>query len=512
MTLQQINTRLEELNSALTNPSVSLADLDLDNELPEELRQLRDTYFNYYTQKNLAIIQASNNNQEELQFFKQLIENKDKITPVLKKYNVTVSPNGFFFRKDIESIYANLLGRIYANRKIEQKELKRCEAELKEINDNPSILNEKPLDYLSKLTFEKDYHDVMQKSVLKILLNSSYGSTSLAYNPFSFGIGMAASITTVGRFANRMVAYNVNKKFKELTKSNVNIETVPYTIQADTDSNYFNFEPIVKLKYPNGCTTEEGIITCKNIAEKIVDPVIKATTQEIAEILNAYNPSVLDMELETIADSFVSVADKRYYCRYYKNNEEKYKITGLSLIGKSTPAWCKEKLKPILGIIADTSAKEVVEYIEDVKKQFTSAELKDICVVKGVSSIAYFQEPESGKFYQFNTETGRKNPAPFHSRGSIIHNWVLDKANDTTYNRIKGGDKVYILPLIIPNPFFNQNVICFTNPNFIKDYNISKYIDYDTMFEKNFKKNISLIAEPIGWSLNKFCGILDDWE
>jgi hypothetical protein len=89
---------------------------------------------------------------------------------------------------------------------------------------------------------------------------------------------------------------------------------------------------------------------------------------------------------------------------------------------------------------------------------------------------------------------------------------ILEQANDTKHTPIKGGDKVYILPLIVPNNCFNQNVVCFINPAFITDYGIDKYVDYDTMFEKNFKKNIELITEPIGWSLNAYQGVLDDWE
>jgi molybdopterin converting factor small subunit len=265
------------------------------------------------------------------------------------------------------------------------------------------------------------------------------------------------------------------------------------------------------LKYPDGVTSKEaGLETCKNIADKIVDPVIKATTSNIATILNAYSPEVLDMEMETIADIFVSVADKRYFCRYYKKEESKYKITGLSLIGKSTPAYCKVALKPILELVADKDSKAIIDYMETVKEGFISAPLKDVCTIKGVSAIDYFQEGE--KFYKFSQETGRKNPAPFHSRGSIIHNMLLDKEGDTQNTRIRAGDKVYILPLKIPNPAFNQNVICFINPKVIEEHGLMKYVDYDIMFEKNFKKNIQLITEPIGWNLDPYQGVLDEWE
>lgn len=475
-----------------------------EDEIPLELKELREKYFNYYTQKNINVIRSSNNNQEELQFFKKLMENKDEINSVVKKYNVCVTPNGKFYRKDAQSVFAGLMGRLYADRKVEQKKAKEYKKQLDELGEDT------PKDIINEIKSSFEYHDLMQYT-LKILLNSSYGSTALDYNQFSFGEGMAASITTTGRLANRWVAYQVNSKIKELLKlEKLSIEKVPFTIQADTDSNYFTVDGIIKKKFPNGMESkQEGIELVESICDKILEPIIHQAIKDVTELLNAYDDTILDMERETVFSTLVSVADKRYFGVYNKNNEPKYKITGLSLIGKSTPEWCKTKLKPVLGLIADKTPLDIMSYVEDIKAEFTSVDLKSVCVVKGVSAVDYFQE--GGKFYKYG-ETGRKNPAPFHSRGAIIHNMVLDKNNDSKYTRIKAGDKIYVLPLTIPNPFYNQNVICFTNPNFVDEYNITPYIDYDTMFEKNFLGNIKLITDPIGWKLDKFSGVMDDWE
>jgi molybdopterin converting factor small subunit len=288
---------------------------------------------------------------------------------------------------------------------------------------------------------------------------------------------MAASITTTGRFANRMVALNVNNKIKDLTKSKIDTNKAPFTIQADTDSNYFTVADIMKLKFPDGITdVTEGLRVAESIADKVLDPVIKLTIKDINETLNVYNPDVLDMELETIADAFVSVADKRYFCRYYTKSGD---------------------------------SKQIIEFIEETKKEFASAELKDICVVKGVSNINYELEAD-GKFYRYN-ENNKKLSAPFHSRGCIIHNMMIDKL-EMKHTKIKGGDKVYILPLLTPNPCFNSNVICYIDPKMIDELNIGNYIDYNTMFIKNYKANIELITERIGWSLNAFQGLIDEWE
>jgi DNA polymerase elongation subunit (family B) len=466
----------------------------LIKNIPEELLVLKKQYFSYYTPDNEEAIKSSNNSKEELFFIMNLIKNKEYIRSVLEKYNVVVSPNGKFFTKKETSLLADLMGRIYSDRKEEQKAAKKYK-KLLETEKTP----EKMVENRNKF----EYHDVAQYT-LKIMMNSCYGSTSLAYNPFSFGENMATSITSTGRMLNRWVAFRVNSHINKLLgmpKTKEEIEKCYYTIQSDTDSNYFKIDDLLPLV--EGTESEKT----KKIVSDILQPVIEKAINEVIYTLNAINPdnSIIAMEHETLADKFISVADKRYYCRYMSDNKPKHKITGLSLIGKSTPKWSKEKLKPVLDIILDKNSNSLVEYIESVREEFKKAPIGDICSIKSLSSVDYPIIKAVDKLY--NTSG---NSAPFHSRGAIYHN-KLNKEMALGFKDISPKDKVYYAYLVLPNPT-NQNAISFINPDFMYKSGLIKYVDYNTLFEKNFTKNILLITDPIKWSLNKYQNLFDDWS
>lgn len=256
-------------------------------------------------------------------------------------------------------------------------------------------------------------------------------------------------------------------------------------------------------------TIEEKYNLVNTLSEKVLYPQIQKAIDEVAYVLNALDSSFLIMEQETIAEKFVSVADKRYFCRGLKfdkvaNKIKPYfKITGLNIIGKSTPPYCKEKLTPVLDLILDTSAKEVVDYIEDIRKDFVNQPIQSISVIKGVSSIDYDKST-------FKTiKNGKSLTAPIHSRGSIIHNNIVtERKMDIPH--IVAGDKVYYTYLKLPNPIMSD-VISYNDPRFMTLSGLLEYVDYNTLFEKNFKKSISLITEPIGWSLDPYQDAMDDW-
>jgi hypothetical protein len=362
--------------------------------------------------------------------------------------------------------------------------------------------DEELLAYKEKLEAKIKFHTVNEQT-LKILMNSSYGSTALPINNFSFGKGMSESITTTGRVANRYVAYKVNEYMNSTYNLNIDVDKCPLTIQADTDSNYFCFEKMVQ-----GDTREEKTTFLQKQLDAIISKKIEESIKEIAYCFNAMVPDVLYMEQEKVCDVFISTADKRYVGRYYKDGKPKYKITGLSLVGKSTPKFCKEKLEPIIDIIMDQDASAIVEYVEKVRKEFQQAPIEDICVIKSMSSLDYSQGA-NGKFYKNGDSSS--NSAPIHSRGAIIHNKIIDNKK-LKFPKIVDKDKVFYAYLKQPNiEAYNQNVISFINPKFLEEANLLHLIDYDTLFEKNFEKNVKIITDAINISLDKYVGQMDLW-
>lgn len=81
-------------------------------EIPKELQEIRDKYFYFYNPEfynKLPTNRNMNDIQEETDYILQLLENKDKFKDIFKKYNVTCTPNGFFYKKDKESYMSKVM-------------------------------------------------------------------------------------------------------------------------------------------------------------------------------------------------------------------------------------------------------------------------------------------------------------------------------------------------------------------------------------------------------------------
>jgi hypothetical protein len=69
------------------------------------------------------------------------------------------------------------------------------------------------------------------------------------------------------------------------------------------------------------------------------------------------------------------------------------------------------------------------------------------------------------------------------------------------YTLIQEGEKIKFSYLIMPNPF-KDTVISYPT-RLPKEFDISKYIDYNTQFEKTFLEPIKIILDCMGWSTEK---------
>ncbi len=103
-------------------------------EMPD-LKYIKNKYFYFYTEDYMRNHpeDVENDVVNETKYFKYLLENKDNITPVLKKYNVSATPNGQFFRRDKESVSSVLMRRIFHERVSYKRESQGLYAKLEEI-------------------------------------------------------------------------------------------------------------------------------------------------------------------------------------------------------------------------------------------------------------------------------------------------------------------------------------------------------------------------------------------
>lgn len=95
-----------------------------------------------------------------------------------------------------------------------------------------------------------------------------------------------------------------------------------------------------------------------------------------------------------------------------------------------------------------------------------------------------------------------------HVRGSLMYNHLL-KTNklDKKYQMIKEGEKIKFIYLKEPNTI-RSNVISFPN-SIPKEFDIHKYIDYNTQFDKSFVEPLKIILDSIGWKTEKVSSLED---
>jgi len=83
----------------------------------------------------------------------------------------------------------------------------------------------------------------------------------------------------------------------------------------------------------------------------------------------------------------------------------------------------------------------------------------------------------------------------------LLYNNLLKKHKLVKYETVKDGDKIKFIPLIEPN-HLRENIISFigTMP---KEFDLHRYIDYDTQFDKSFLEPLRFIVNAIDWSFER---------
>ena len=148
----------------------------------------------------------------------------------LKDNNVTLTPNGQFFRTDKKGFLPEMVEKMFKARQdykkkmlTAQKEYEVVSAELKK-NNSPELKRR-----LSELQYYISKFNNLQNSK-KLCLNSLYGATGNKHFRF-FDVKMAEAITLEGQLSNRWVETGMNKYLNSVLKTKSD-----YVIYMDTDS------------------------------------------------------------------------------------------------------------------------------------------------------------------------------------------------------------------------------------------------------------------------------------
>jgi len=396
--------------------------------------------------------------------------NKEFDTSIWKEKNVTVTPNGSVYRKDKQGFLPKLMESMY-NDRVTYKKLM-IEEQKKGRNADPNKLSQ--------------YYNYQQN--LKIALNSAYGAMGNQWFRY-YDERNAEAVSVAGQLSVQWAENAVNK-YLNTTLSAVNKD---YIVAMDTDSLYVCLEDLVSKV---GITGDEKIVNFLDKACGRIEGVIEKSYKELAEYVNAYQQKMV-MKREVIADTGIWTAKKHYILNVHDSEgvryeEPKLKIVGIEAIKSSTPQACRESLRAIFNIIISGTEDEVISYIEKFKEEFFSLDMEKIAFPRSVNGLKKYKDPAS--IYTKGT--------PIHVKGSLIYNHMLrSKKLTKKYPIIQEGEKVKFAYLKDPNPA-GDKVISILN-NLPKEFELEKYIDYNTQFNKAFVEPLKGVLDVIGWDTER---------
>lgn len=408
--------------------------------------------------------------------------NKEIDTDYCKRRDLTLTANGWTYRKDIKGFMPELMETMYANRSKFKKQMLKIEQEYQNDKTQKHLL--KDISRLNNL-----------QMAMKIALNSAYGAMGNQYFRY-FDIRMAEGITTSGQLSIRWMANKLNAYLNKVMKS----EGKDFVIAIDTDSIYLTLEDLVE-KVCEGKSTEDKIKYMDRICEEVFQPFIDTGYQELSEYMNAYSQK-MQMKREVLADKAIWTAKKRYVLNVHNSEgvqfaKPKVKVMGLEMVKSSTPAVIRDKLKESIDVILLGDQKVLHKYVMDFKKEFEQLPVAEIAFPRGVNGIKQYA---GSPVYAKGT--------PIHVRGALLFNHHCKRFGiDKRYQPIRDGDKIKFVYVKTPNPL-QEDVIAF--PQVLpKEFGLEEYIDYDKQFEKVFLDALQIVIEPLGWKTQEESSLED---
>jgi DNA polymerase elongation subunit (family B) len=389
-----------------------------------------------------------------------------------------VCANGAMYRKDVKGFLPELMEKMYGDRVIFKKKM--IEAK-KEYQKTPTKELEKEIARCNNIQMAK-----------KISLNSAYGAIGNQYFRY-YKLANAEAITLSGQVSIRWIEGKMNKYLNKVLKT----EDVDYVIASDTDSIYLNMGPLVKCVYKGREETREKVVSfLDKLCKMELEPYIESAYQELADYVNAYEQK-MQMKRENIADRGIWTAKKRYILNVWDSEGVRYeqpklKIMGLEAVKSSTPAPCRQMIKDALKIIMTKTEDDMIDYIEQSRREFTNRSVEEISFPRTVSDV--IKHKAHATIYGKGT--------PIHVRGALLYNhFIREKKLDKKYAAIQNGEKIKFCYLKLPNPI-RENVISYIQ-EFPKELGLDKYIDYELQFNKAFLEPMKVILDAIGWKVEK---------
>ena len=389
-----------------------------------------------------------------------------------------VCANGAMYRKDVRGFLPELMERIYNERKVFKKKMLQAKQEYEK---TPSKALEKEIARCNNIQMAR-----------KIQLNSAYGAIGNQYFRY-YKLANAEAITLSGQVSIRWIENRMNEYLNTLLKT----KEEDYVVASDTDSIYLNLGPLVDKFFANKSGDKTAIVgILDKICQEKLEPFIESSYQKLADYVQAYDQK-MQMKRENIAERGIWTAKKRYILNVWDSEgvryeEPKLKMMGIEAVKSSTPAPCRTMIKDGLKLMMNGTEDEVIEYIDNCRKEFRKLPPEEIAFPRSASDV---------KKYQSHSDIYSKG-TPIHIRGALLFNhYVKEKKLTNKYSLIGNGEKIKFIYLKKPN-IIQENIISFIQ-DFPKELGLDRYIDYELQFEKSFLEPFKAILDAIGWNVEK---------
>lgn len=410
-----------------------------------------------------------------------------KLIKYIEEYEVVISPNGVAFDSKSSSVIVEIMIDWFNNRK-KYKDM------MKQVGQAGD-------------TKQYEYYDRIQ-NILKIFLNSIYGVLGLKSFRYTDGKDyLASAITSGGRltimksadYVNELIHNKCEKELKHIND---------YVIMSDTDSLYIDIRPVLRKYNIDQDNNEQVVEFAKKFAKEVSDKVnsfYKSFTKE------RFNSKIerLEIKSETIAKSLYVSAAKQYAqfivdkegVPIASDNPKAFDFKGLDVMKSSFPKLFREFCQGLIKSILFNKPKNFIDKeILGFREKFKSLPMIEVCKPSGINK-------ELKEYVEHSARTGEifshlVKGVQAHLRSAIYYNDLLKfKEQDKTYPIIQTGDK--ILWMYLKNNPYNINVLGFN-----RDYPspeiqsfVEKYMDRETMFDKNLCKKLQKIYDNLGWGV-----------
>jgi DNA polymerase elongation subunit (family B) len=395
---------------------------------------------------------------------------------------VTITPNGQYFRTDIQGFLPKMMEEMYVDRSKFKKMMLQAKQEYEnETDDSKKYDIEKRIARYNNLQLAK-----------KVSLNSAYGALGSQYFRF-YDLRMALGVTTAGQLSIRWIENKINQYMNSILKT----ESVDYVIASDTDSIYLNLGPLVQSAMGDRSQDiNRAISFMDKVCETKIQPFIDKSYEELADYVKAYSQK-MQMKREGLSNKGVWTAKKRYILNVYNNEGVQYKepqmkVMGLEMIKSSTPSAIREKMKAAIQLMMTGTENDVQNFIANFREEFKRLPPEEISFPRGLNGLNTYSD----------SVTLYKKGTPIHVKGAILYNHNLKLMGlEKKYQKIQEGEKIKFTYLKMPN-HFKDTVISFPS-RIPKEFELDRYIDYDVQFDKAFLEPIRVILDCMKWKVEK---------